>query len=148
MGTAYLQRPTLGFLSTWSVYEGTTMDGYTQTLLEGVRAGARERDCHLLLGCGIGLPGSPRKSRTVWSVPGAGVDFVPVGPWNTDGLIIIPDDLSGAQYEYVQDLIRSGYPVILTTAEKVGPLVAADNAAGIYQAFHHLREHVAERRWV
>ena len=135
-------RPTVGFLSTWSVYEGTTIDRYTHILLQGICAAARERDCNLLLGCGISLPASPRESRTVWPVPGAGVDFVPVGPWNTDGLIIIPDDLSDAQFAYVQDLIRSGYyPIVLTTAEKPGPLVAADNAGGIRQAFDHLWQH-------
>jgi hypothetical protein len=134
-------RLTLGFLSTWSVYEGTAIDSYTHTLLQGIYAVAREHDCNLLLGCGIGLPGSPRASRTVWAVPGAGVDFVPVGPWNTDGLIVIPDDLSDVQFEYVQDLIRSSYSVVLTTAEKPGPLVAVDNAGGIRQAFNHLLQH-------
>jgi signal transduction histidine kinase/DNA-binding LacI/PurR family transcriptional regulator/AraC-like DNA-binding protein len=134
-------RPTIGFISTWSVYEGTTIDNYTHTLLLGVCDAAREHDCNLLIGCGISLPGSPRASRTAWAVPGENVDFVPVGPWNVDGLIIIPDDLSDAQFEYIQDLIRSGYPVILTTAEKPGPLVAPDNAGGIRQAFHHLLEH-------
>lgn len=134
-------RPTVGFLSTWSVYEGTAIDSYTHTLLQGICAAAREHDCNLLLGCGIGLPGSPRASRTAWAVLGAGVDFVPVGPWNTDGLIVIPDDLSDSQFEYVQDLIRSGYPIVLTTAEKPGPLVAVDNAGGIRQAFKHLCQH-------
>ena len=134
-------RPTIGFMSTWSVYEGTTIDSYTHTLLQGVCHAAREQGCNLLIGCGISLPGSPRASRTAWAVPGEHVDFVPVGPWNVDGLIIIPDDLSDAQFEYVQDLIRSGFPVILTTAEKPGPLVAADNADGIRQAFDHLLEH-------
>lgn len=134
-------RPTIGFISTWSVYEGTTIDNYTHILLQGICAGAREVDCNLLIGCGISLPGSPRASRTAWAVPGENVDFVPVGPWNADGLIIIPDDLSDAQFEYIQDLIRSKYPVILTTAEKPGPLVAADNAGGIRQAFNHLLEH-------
>jgi signal transduction histidine kinase/DNA-binding response OmpR family regulator/ABC-type sugar transport system substrate-binding protein len=134
-------RPTVGFLSTWSVYEGTNIDRYTYILLQGICAAARERDCNLLLGCGISLPASPLESRTVWPVPGADVDFVPVGPWNTDGLIVIPDDLSDAQFEYVQDLIRSGYPVVLTTAEKPGPLVAVDNAGGIRQAFDHLWQH-------
>jgi hypothetical protein len=28
-------RPTIGFLSTWSVYEGTTIDNYTHALLRG-----------------------------------------------------------------------------------------------------------------
>ena len=134
-------RPTLGFISTWSVYEGTTIDNYTHTLLQGICAAAREQDCNLLIGCGISLPGSPRASRTAWAVPSPNVDFVPVGPWNVDGLIITPDDLSDVQFEYVQDLIRSGYPVVLTTAEKPGPLVAADNAGGIRQAFEHLLEH-------
>jgi signal transduction histidine kinase/CheY-like chemotaxis protein len=134
-------RPTIGFLSTWSVYEGTTIDNYTHALLQGVCAAAREKDCNLLVGCGISLPGSPRASRTAWAVPGADMDFVPVGPWNTDGLIIIPDDFSDSQFEYVQDLSRTGYPIILTTAEKPGPLVAVDNAGGIRQAFDHLLQH-------
>jgi signal transduction histidine kinase/DNA-binding LacI/PurR family transcriptional regulator/AraC-like DNA-binding protein len=134
-------RPTVGFLSTYSVYEGTAIDDYILILLQGMCAAAREQGCNLLLGCGISLPGSPRQSRTVWAVPGAGVDFVPIGPWNTDGLIVIPDDLSDSQSEYVQDLIRSGYPVVLTTAEKPGPLVAVDNADGIRQAFTHLLQH-------
>jgi hypothetical protein len=116
-------RPTLGFLSTWSVYKGTAIDSYSLTLLQGICAAAREHDCNLLLGCGISLPASPCASRTAWTVPGAGVNFVPVGPWNTDGLIVIPDDLSDSQSEYVQDLIRSGYPVVLTIAEKPGPHV-------------------------
>lgn len=133
--------PTIGFLSTWSVYEGTAIDSYTHTLFQGICAAAREQGCNLLLGCGMSLPASPRASRTVWAVPGAGVDFCPVGPWNADGLIVIPDDLSDGQFEYVQDLIRSGYPVILTTAEKPGPLVAVDNAGGIRQAFDHLWQH-------
>ncbi len=134
-------RPTIGFLSTWSVYEGTTFDSYTRTLLQGICAAASEYDCNLLMGCGISLPGSPRGSRTAWPVGGERADFVPVGPWNCDGLIIIPDDLTGEQYDYVHDLIRSEFPVILTTAEKAGPMVAVDNATGIQQAFHHLFQH-------
>jgi DNA-binding LacI/PurR family transcriptional regulator len=135
------KRRTIGFLSTWSVYEGTTIDSYTHTLLQGIYAAAREQDCNLLIGCGVSLPGNPRGSRTAWAAPGSEVDFVPVGPWNTEGLIIIPDDLSDAQFEYVQDLIRSGYPIVLTTAEKPGPLVAVDNANGIHMAFDHLLRH-------
>lgn len=135
------KRRTIGFLSTWSVYEGTTIDSYTHTLLQGIYSAARQQDCNLLIGCGISLPGNPRGSRTAWAAPGSGVDFVPVGPWNSDGLIIIPDDLSDSQFEYVQDLIRSGYPIVLTTAEKPGPLVAVDNANGIRMAFDHLLRH-------
>lgn len=133
--------PTIGFLSTWSVYEGTTIDSYTHTLLQGISAAANEQQCNLLIACGISLPGSPRGSRTAWPVPGERADFVPVGPWNCDGLIIIPDDLTDEQSDYVQDLIRSDYPVILTTAEKARPAIAVDNIGGIQQAFDHLFQH-------
>ena len=133
--------PTIGFLSTWSVYEGTTIDNYTRTLLQGICAAARDRQCNLLLGCGIGLPATPRGSRTAWATPGLAVDFVPVGPWNTDGLLIIPDDFTEAQFEYIQDLIHAGFPVVLTTPEKPGPTVAVDNAGGIRQAIDHLVQH-------
>ena len=115
LGLRQGKRCTIGFLSTWSVYEGTTIDGYTYTLLQGIYAAAHAQDCNLLIGCGVSLPGNPRGSRTAWAAPGSDVDFVPVGPWNANGLIIIPDDLSDAQFDYVQDLIRSGYPIILTT---------------------------------
>jgi hypothetical protein len=104
-------RPTIGFLSTWSVYEGTTIDGYTHTLLQGICAAAGERNCNLLIGCGISLPGSPRGSRTAWAVPGAGVDFIPVGPWNCDGLIVIPDDFSVTQFQYLDDFYAD-YPAV------------------------------------
>ena len=136
-----LLQPTVGFLSTWSVYEGTAIDGYTHTLLRGICAAASDLQANLLIGCGISLPGSPRGSRTVWPVPGVSADFVPVGPWNCDGLIIIPDDLSDDQYDYVQDLIRSGFPIMLTTAEKSGPRIAVDNLNGILQAYEHLFHH-------
>jgi DNA-binding LacI/PurR family transcriptional regulator len=36
---------------------------------------------------------------------------------------------------------ESGYHIVLTTAEKPGPLVAVDNAGGIRQAFDHLWQH-------
>jgi signal transduction histidine kinase/CheY-like chemotaxis protein len=141
MSAANPKRTTVGFLSTWSVYEGTTIDDYTHALIQGVCAAAGDNDCNLLIGCGISLPDSPLASRTAWSVPGPKMDFIPIGPWNTDALIIIPDDLSDSQFDYVQDLIRAGFPVIMTTTEKPGPLVAVDNAGGIRLAFDHLYQH-------
>ncbi|HTP07545.1 MAG TPA: substrate-binding domain-containing protein [Anaerolineae bacterium] len=145
MRTIDRRPPTLGFLSTWSVYEGTTIDNYTRTLLQGICAAARDRNCNLLLGCGIGLPATPRGNRTAWATPGATVDFVPVGPWNTDGLIIIPDDFTDDQFKYTEDLIHAGFPVVLTTSEEPGPTVAVDNAGGIYKAFTHLVQHGHQR---
>lgn len=140
-------RPTIGFLSTWSVYQGATIDSYTFTLLQGISAAAREHECNLLIGCGISVAAGPRTSRTAFALAEPNVDFVPVGPWNTDGLVIIPDDLSPTQCTYLKELIQSDFPIVLTTAEKSelvvhnAHLVAVDNADGIRQAMQHLFLH-------
>lgn len=137
--------PTIGFISTWPVYQGTTMDRYAHSLIQGISAAARDLQCSLLLGCGFSVTGKSRQRSSFWPVPGPGVDFVPVGPWNTDGLIIVPDELTAEQSSYVHDLIKSGFPVVFTTPEGPGSVVTVDNALGIHQAFTHLREHGHER---
>jgi len=55
---------------------------------------------------------------------------VPVGPWNTDGLIIVPDELSESQAGYVRDIQASGVPVVFTMVEAQGQLVVVDNTNG------------------
>ena len=83
------------------------------------------------LGCGFSVSGNSPEQHSFWPVPGPAVDFVPVGPWNTDGLIIVPDDLSPEQSQYVGDLLASGFPIIFTTPEGPGPVVTVDNTHGI-----------------
>ena len=135
------RRPIIGFISTWPIYQGMTIDRYAHSLIQGIGAAAAQHGCDLLLGCGFSASGNSPEQHSFWPVPGPAVDFVPVGPWNTDGLIIIPDELSQEQSQYVGDLLASGFPVIFTTPEEPGPVVAVDNAHGIQQAFDHLREH-------
>jgi signal transduction histidine kinase/CheY-like chemotaxis protein len=118
-----------------------TIDRYAHTLLQGIGAAALQLDCDLLLGCGFSVSGNSPEQHSFWPVAGPAVDFVPVGPWNTDGLIIIPDDLSQEQSQYVGDLLAAGFPIIFTTPEGPGPVVAVDNTHGIGQAFTHLWEH-------
>lgn len=132
---------TLGFISAWPIYQGTTIDRYAHSLIQGISAAARERGCNLLLGCGFSVTGNSPQRRGFWPAPGPGVDFVPVGPWNTDGLIIVPDELSESQLQYVRDLQAAGFPIVFTTPEGPGPLVKVDNTLGIWQAFTHLVEH-------
>lgn len=117
------------------------MDRYAHSLIQGISAAAHDLQCSLLLGCGFSVTGKSRQRSSSWPVPGPGVDFVPVGPWNTDGLIIVPDELTAEQTSYVHDLIKSGFPVVFTTPEGPGSIVTVDNALGIHQAFTHLREH-------
>jgi len=133
--------PTIGFISTWPVYQGTTIDRYAHSLIQGISAAAHSQGCNLLLGCGFSVTGNSPQRRSFWPVPGPGVDFVPIGPWNTDGLIIVPDELTATQLQYVRDLLASGFPVIFTTPEGPGSLVTVDNTLGIRQAFFHLFEH-------
>lgn len=135
------RRRTIGFISTWPVYQGTTIDRYAHSLIQGISAAASERGCDLLLGCGFSATGNNPQNRSFWPVPGPNVNFVPVGPWNTDGLIIVPDELTLDQSQYVHDLLASDFPIIFTTPEGPGPVVAVDNTFGIRQAFDHLLKH-------
>lgn len=133
--------PTIGLLSTWPVYWGTTVDRYGHELMKGVCAAARDRRCNLLLGVGISTGDEPERRHAAWPVSAADTDFVPVGPWNTDGLIILPDDLSAEQSRYVTDLQGSGVPVVFAAAEGPGPRVVVDNSNGIREAVRHLVQH-------
>lgn len=135
------RRPTIGFISTWPIYQGTTIDRYAYSLIQGISSAANRLDCSLLLGCGSNVTGNAANRRSFWPVPGPDMDFLPVGPWNTDGLIIVPDELTSSQIQYIHDLMSSGFPVIFTTPEGPGPLVKVDNALGIRSAFSHLVEH-------
>src|SRR5262245_23155559 len=141
MPTSGARQPTLGFISTWPIYQGRTIDRYAHTLILGISVAANEWGCHLLLGCGFSASVNSPQRHSFWPVPGLEVDFVPVGPWNTDGLIIVPADLSEDQSHYVRDLLASGFPIVFTTPEGPGPVVAVDNTFGIRQAFTHLLKH-------
>lgn len=36
------KKPTIGFISTWPVYQGTTIDRYAHSLIQGISAAAHE----------------------------------------------------------------------------------------------------------
>lgn len=133
------KRPTIGVLAGAQVYYGTIPGNFIRPLLQGVCSVARDYDCNLLLACGMEhdtvLP------RPAWPVPSPDVDFVPVGPWNTDGLIVINPLESKARSRYVQDLVKAGFPVVFTASGETGPTVAVDNEDGVHQAIAHLIEH-------
>src|SRR4029078_4757783 len=100
LGEARSVGPRIGCISTWPMYWGTTIDRHAHALMRGIHAAARDRGCDLLLGAGMSGQAERAGARTVWPVPRPDTDFVPVGPWNTEGLIIVPDDLSDAQSQY------------------------------------------------
>lgn len=133
------KRPTIGVLSGGQVYYGTILGNFIGPLLHGVCAAANDRQCNLLLACG--MDNSYTVAHPAWPVPAPDVDYVPVGPWNTDGLIVFNPLLSGIRSNYIQGLIGDGHPVIYATAGEAGPTVMIDNEGGIRQALLHLMAH-------
>ncbi|MFN2236313.1 MAG: substrate-binding domain-containing protein [Anaerolineales bacterium] len=128
------KRPTIGVLAGWEVFAGT-IDSFLGRVFRGIQAAAQDQDCNLLLACGI-IPGKP-----AWPMVSPEVDFVPVGPWNTDGLIIASPYNFETGEQYARDLIASGFPVIYAGDRDTGPTVVVDNAGGIRQAIQHLAKH-------
>jgi signal transduction histidine kinase/DNA-binding LacI/PurR family transcriptional regulator/AraC-like DNA-binding protein len=127
-------RPTIGVLAGWQVFTGTP-DSFLGRVYRGIQAAAHDRNCNLLMACGID------SGRPAWPLLSPDVDFVPVGPENTDGLIIASPYASEAGERYAEDLIASGFPAVYAGDRDAGPAVVADNVGGIRQAIGHLAEH-------
>ena len=104
---------TIGFISTWPIYQGTTIDRYAHSLIQGISAAANEQGCNLLLGCGFSITGNDPQNPSFWPVPGPNINFVPVGPWNTDGLIVIaPRQASDDLSHYLDQVMTTGHPIV------------------------------------
>src|SRR5262245_7893676 len=129
-----LIRPTIGVLAGWPVFTGTP-DSFLGHVFRGIQAAAHDRNCNLLMACGIDA------GRPAWPLLSPEVDFVPVGPWNTDGLIIVSPFASETGARYAKNLIASGFPAIFAGDRDSGPAVVADNVGGIRQALEHLVKH-------
>src|SRR5689334_1094725 len=130
-------RPTIGVLAGWQVYEGT-LDGFLGPLLRGIQAAAA--DCNLLFACGVGR-GMGDAINPAWPVLVPYTDFVPVGSWNTDGLIVVLPLQAEVRSRYIQQLKEAGHPVIFVGTGEGAPAVVPDNEDGIQQALLHLMEH-------
>jgi diguanylate cyclase (GGDEF)-like protein len=66
---------------------------------------------------------------------------VPVGPWNTDGLIFLTPVLTEQRIQYVRRLADSGFPLLYVGGHADFPAITIDNEGGIRQAMEHLVEH-------
>lgn len=136
------RRPTLGVLAGWQFYWTATPLSYLNPIFHGIRSAALDRGCNVLFACGMGPSANLTDPlRPAWPIPLPDADFVPVGPWNTDGLIAINPLQSPDRSQYIQELIAAGHPVIFVGSGEVGPTLVADNASGIRAAMQHLVEH-------
>ena len=135
-------RPTIGILPGWAAASDYKPDRYLISVVRGIQSAARVRDCNLLLawGTGHGIE-EPYEEIPAWPVISPDTDFIPVGPWNTDGLIIFAPLLNEVRSQYIQQLIAEGHPILFIATGEEGPAVQVDNEMGIHQAVAHLLEH-------
>jgi signal transduction histidine kinase/AraC-like DNA-binding protein/ABC-type sugar transport system substrate-binding protein len=133
-------RPTIGVLAGWPTFPGT-IHSFLDIVYKGILSAAIEFDCNLLFGCGVGSPFNDSILSAMPVVSPHHVAFTPVGPWNTDGLIILGPLFNENLESYFQGLIDSGFPVVFGGDRETGPAVVVDNEDGITQAINHLIEH-------
>jgi len=134
-------RPTIGMLMGWETYSWI-LHGFARSVFRGIQAAAHAHDCNLLLSCGVNyLVGAAYRTLPAWPAASLDTRFVPVGPWNTDGLIIITPLLAAERSEYIQQLSASGYPMVFIGPGEGSPALIPDNAGGVREAMAHLVEH-------
>ncbi len=132
------KRITIGVLAGAQIYYRTILGNFIGPVLHGVASAAHDYDCNLLLSCGMEqLP----QTRPGWPIPGPDVDFLPVGPWNCDGLIVLNPLFCEPWAKHIRDFVAQGTPVVYIAAGETGPGVVVDNASGIRQAMAHLVAH-------
>ena len=142
MPTFKRHRPTIGILPGWSGLAGIVPDRYLASILKGIQSAARVKQCHLLLAWGLGRVSLPNSDAyPAWPEVAPDSDFVPVGPWNTDGLIVFAPLRHEARSRYLQELSAQGFPVLSIATGEKGPTISADNEGGIHQAVTHLVGH-------
>jgi hypothetical protein len=79
---------TIGMLPGWPVYGSIFLDRFLQYVISGVRAAALDNGCNLIVACGVSRTPGMRSLHTAWPVLAPDCDYVPLGDWNTDGLIV------------------------------------------------------------
>lgn len=135
-------RPTIGILPGWSGLAGALPDRYLASVLKGIQSAARVKQCHLLLAWGLGRVGQfGGNSYPGWPEVASDSDFVPVGPWNTDGLIVFAPLRNAARSAYLRELREQSFPVLNIATGEEGPSISTDNRGGIHQAVAHLVNH-------
>jgi signal transduction histidine kinase/AraC-like DNA-binding protein/ABC-type sugar transport system substrate-binding protein len=136
----------MGVLAGWQfAWTGTPLS-YLDPIFRGTCVATQDLDCNILLGCGMGSwTGRGESLRPAWPLSSPESDFVPIGPWNTDGLIVVSPLHSQERSRYVQDLIAAGHPVIFIASGERGPTIVADNRGGVLDAMDHLVAHGHQR---
>jgi DNA-binding LacI/PurR family transcriptional regulator len=106
------KRKTIGILTGYQIYEGNTISYYLLSVFRGILAAAESYDLHVLIACGMTAALQWGVPCPAWPMSSLETSFVPVGPWNTDGLIVIPPLRSQSRSHYIQELRADGFPAV------------------------------------
>lgn len=141
MPTFLRTRPTIGVLAGQPVY-AARLSQYLGRVYQGIAAAAEQHQCNVLFSCGISSSGAGYTTfRSAWPIRSTESDFAPVGPWNTDALLVVQPVIGTERVAYLETLIKSGFPVVFIGPRSKGRAVMTDNASGIYAALRHLVWH-------
>lgn len=142
MSSKPIRRPVIGVLPGWQAYSGILFDSFMAPVIYGIRAACKMLGCDLLLGLGMNPPtDSSTNNRPAWPFYSPNVDYIPIGPDNCDGLIIMPPISNPIGMSYFQKLLEKNYPLVFAGDWFPGPGVLVDNEGGIHDAVTHLYKH-------
>lgn len=100
-------------LAGWQFYRTATNLSYRKPVFNGINRAAQDWRINVFFGCGIGALASPADSiRPAWPMHAPDVDYVPIGPENTNGLIVFSPLPNAAGSQYIQDLRAAEHPVL------------------------------------
>lgn len=132
---------TIGVLVGYPVYESNTLNDFARSVYQGILASAKAYNCNILMGCGLTITTRQDRIIPAWPIISPETTFVPVGSWNTDGLIVMPPIPQYQCSEYLDELNANGFPMVFTQLDKRGTSLVTDSMNGIFQAVEHLWQH-------
>ena len=135
------RRLTVGILPDSHVYTGMYPSWFYSPIIRGAQAAARDQGVNLLVACGVLHGSSDIRYRLAWPAPHENAEFVPVGPWNTDGLLVFSPLRAEERIRYIRELQEKQFPVLFIGSGAGSPTLMVDNEGGIRQALEHLVAH-------
>jgi diguanylate cyclase (GGDEF)-like protein len=133
------RRPTIGVLVGFPVYEFSYPNPFASAVIAGIQTAARDQGINILVGCGVnrGIGTGPQMPP----YPPENFDFLPIGPWNTDGVLVFTPLFFQKQAREIQELQKKGFPIVFIGSGAGTPVINIDNEDGIRQAVEHLAGH-------
>ncbi|MGB7537996.1 MAG: GGDEF domain-containing protein [Anaerolineales bacterium] len=135
------RRLTIGLLLDNHLYTGLYPTTFFSSIIRGAQVAARDQGVNLLAACGILHGTASNRFRPAWPDPNADVDFIPIGPWNTDGFLVVSPILAEKRIQYIRALQEKQFPVLFIGSGSGSPAIMVDNEGGIRQVLEHLVGH-------